>query len=200
MIPDRRLQLPFVNQTRRVAGEHARGLDAGQAPRSLINVEERLAGGDLPRRVGLATGSGGLRSPPRPPPVTGRPIPGPRPEGGTARSCAAIPVPKSRARLNSTGSTLWTLRSTAGMAHLQRQKWHEVRGRFGVKGQGFWRRDGRNRTSDALDLDAKTGGRRQAGVSGHEGLTEGRGEHDIGCVVGGQVVPPLPDRVEQVRV
>ena len=70
MIPDRRLELPLVDQPRHPAREDTPGLEAGQAQRHTVDIEPHLTGGDLLRRGGLAASpraldhdrSGGLQA------------------------------------------------------------------------------------------------------------------------------------------
>ena len=45
MIPYGGLQLPFIDQTRRVAVEHDRGIDADHAPGVVVDVQQYLARG-----------------------------------------------------------------------------------------------------------------------------------------------------------
>ena len=56
MIPDRRLQLPFVDQPRHATDQDPGRLEAGQAPRYIVNIQPRFTRGDLPRRGGLPAG------------------------------------------------------------------------------------------------------------------------------------------------
>jgi hypothetical protein len=60
VIPDRRDDLPLVEQPRRLAVENQAGIDLGRFAHLVIDIEPSFAAGNLPSGLGLPAGFGTL--------------------------------------------------------------------------------------------------------------------------------------------